>query len=117
MDYDLTQLLGGVVDKLSGFLAGDMRGRGRPGYSVASMVACFLVMFLKGLDSERDLAAYLKNHVQLLPALGLPRAPVATTLERFRRRFGSGKLAQLVDTIGNESRESGIVVVDSSLHA
>jgi IS5 family transposase len=115
MDRDLTQLLGGVVDKVVDFLPAEKIRRGNPGYPVASHIACFLVMFLKGLESERDLAEYLKNHKELLPVLKLPRAPVATTLGRFRRRFGTEKLSQIVDTFGIESRESDEVVTDSSL--
>lgn len=115
MTHDLTQLLGGVVDKLSGFLPGDVHRRGNPGYHVASMVACFIVMFLTSLDSERDLAAYLKNHPEIVSALRLYRAPVATTFGRFRKRLGSEKLAALVDRFGKELIESKQIVVDSTL--
>ena len=114
MESDLTQLLGGVDDTLLVFYAAESR-RGRQGYHPASMIACFLVLFLKGLRSERDLAAYISNHEELWPSLGFTQAPVATTYGRFRGRFGGVKLAQIVDRMGSEFLESGEVVVDSAL--
>ena len=72
------------------------------------MIACFLVMFLKGLESERDLAEYLKNHKELLPALGLPRAPVATTLGRLHKRYYSERLNKMVRLIPNIFYRLGI---------
>lgn len=115
MDSDLVHLLDGVVDKLDGFLPAEFSRRGRPGYPVSSMIACFLVMFLKDLRSERDLAAYLKNNLYLLKPLRLPKAPVSTTLGRFRKRFGSEKLTEVVDKFGSELQISGEIVVDSAL--
>lgn len=116
MDLDLIQVLDGVVDKLFGFFgSGDDGRRGRPlVYPAASMIGCFLVMFLKGLDSERDLAAFLRNHPELWLPLRLSSAPVATTLGRFRRRFGSQKLTECVDWFAGDT-ESGEVVVDAAL--
>ncbi|MBD3261500.1 MAG: hypothetical protein GF334_07430 [Candidatus Altiarchaeales archaeon] len=99
MDPDLIQVLEGVVDKLLVFELAESR-RGRPGYHPVSMIACFVVMFLKPLRSERDLAAYIKHHEQLCPVLRLTQAPVATTYGRFRIRFGCKKLAKIVDQVG-----------------
>lgn len=115
MENDLIHLLDGVVEKLFVFCSGDVKGRGRPGYPAPSMIGCFLVMFLKGLRSERDLAAYVGNHWDLWPVLRLPQAPVASTYSRFRKRFGSEKLTRIVDCVGAEFLESGEVVVDSAL--
>ena len=115
MDLDLIQVLDGVVDKLLVLELAEESGRGRRGYHPASMIACFLVMFLKPLRSERDLAAYIKHHEELWPCLRLTQAPVATTYGRFRRRFGCEKLAEIMDHVGSGFLESGEVVVDSAL--
>jgi len=64
------------------------RGRGRPGYPVSSMVKAFILMFIRGLSSERALERYLVDHPEEASLCGFKDVPWHSTFSRFRRRMG-----------------------------
>lgn len=94
-----------------------MHKRGRPSIPLESMVKAFVLMFLRGLSSERSLERYLRDHPEEASLCGFKAVPWHSTFSRFRRRMGEGFFRGLFNRAEEALKKElpfRIAIVDSS---
>jgi len=63
------------------------RKKGRPSYPLEAIFNTFLLMFFKGIKSERELVKYLRENPEEAKLCGLRNIPDRRTIGRFRKKI------------------------------